>query len=73
MVIFINQIRMKDWSNVLVVLKTTTGGNALKFYASIRLDIRRIGAIKDGDEVIGNQNPGEGSQKIKMAPPFKTG
>src|SRR5690625_5652011 len=55
MVIFINQIRMK----IGVMFgnpETTTGGNALKFYSSVRLDIRRIGAIKRGDEVIGNEN-----------------
>lgn len=69
MVIFINQIRQK-----IGVLfgnpETTTGGNALKFYASVRLDIRRIGAIKDRDAVIGNQTKIK-VVKNKMAPPFK--
>ena len=51
--------------------ETTTGGNALKFYASIRMDIRRIGAIKDRDEVIGNQTRVK-VVKNKLAPPFKT-
>ena len=50
--------------------ETTTGGNALKFYSSVRLDIRRIGAIKDGDEVIGNETRVK-VVKNKMAPPFK--
>lgn len=69
LVIFINQIRMK----IGVMFgnpETTTGGNALKFYASIRLDIRRIGAIKKGDEVIGNQTRVK-VVKNKLAPPFK--
>jgi recombination protein RecA len=69
MVIFINQIRMK----IGVMFgnpETTTGGNALKFYASVRLDIRRIGAIKSGEDVIGNQTRVK-VQKNKMAPPFK--
>jgi recombination protein RecA len=69
MVIFINQIRQK----IGVMFgnpETTTGGNALKFYASIRLDIRRIGAIKDRDEMIGNQTRVK-VVKNKMAPPFK--
>src|SRR2546427_787391 len=69
MVIFINQIRMK----IGVMFgnpETTTGGNALKFYASVRLDIRRIGAIKDRDQVIGNQTRIK-VVKNKMAPPFK--
>jgi len=69
MVIFINQIRMK----IGVMFgnpETTTGGNALKFYASVRLDIRRIGAIKKGDEVIGNQTRVK-VVKNKMAPPFR--
>lgn len=69
MVIFINQIRQK----IGVMFgnpETTTGGNALKFYASIRLDIRRIGALKDRDEVIGNQTRVK-VVKNKMAPPFK--
>jgi recombination protein RecA len=68
-VIFINQIRMK----IGVVFgnpETTTGGNALKFYSSVRLDIRRIGAIKDGQEVIGNRTRVR-VVKNKMAPPFK--
>ena len=69
MVIFINQIRMKI-GVMFGSPETTTGGNALKFYASIRLDIRRIGAIKDGDEVIGNQTRVK-VVKNKMAPPFK--
>jgi hypothetical protein len=62
MVIFINQIRMK----IGVMFgnpETTTGGNALKFYASVRLDIRRIGAIKKGEEVIGNRDPRQGGQE----------
>ena len=70
LVIFINQIRMK----IGVMFgnpETTTGGNALKFYASVRLDIRRIGAIKDRDEVIGNQTRVK-IVKNKVAPPFKT-
>jgi recombination protein RecA len=69
MVIFINQIRMK----IGVMFgnpETTTGGNALKFYASVRLDIRRIGAIKKGDEVIGNQTRVK-VVKNKVSPPFK--
>ena len=69
MVIFINQIRMK----IGVMFgnpETTSGGNALKFYASVRLDIRRIGAIKDRDEVIGNQTRVK-VVKNKVAPPFK--
>jgi recombination protein RecA len=69
MVIFINQIRMK----IGVMFgnpETTTGGQALKFYASVRLDIRRIGAIKDHDQVIGNQTRVK-VVKNKMAPPFK--
>jgi recombination protein RecA len=67
-VIFINQIRMK----IGVVFgnpETTSGGNALKFYASVRLDIRRIGAIKDGQEVVGNRTRVR-VVKNKMAPPF---
>jgi recombination protein RecA len=67
-VIFINQIRMK----IGVVFgnpETTTGGNALKFYSSVRLDIRRIGAIKDGQEVTGNRTRVR-VVKNKMAPPF---
>ena len=69
MVIFINQIRMK----IGVMFgnpETTTGGNALKFYASVRLDIRRIGAIKKADEVLGNQTRVK-VVKNKVAPPFK--
>ncbi len=69
MVIFINQIRQK----IGVMFgnpETTTGGNALKFYSSVRLDIRRIGAIKDRDEVVGNQTRVK-VVKNKMAPPFK--
>jgi recombination protein RecA len=69
MVVFINQIRMK----IGVMFgnpETTTGGNALKFYASVRLDIRRIGAIKKGDEIIGNDTRVK-VVKNKMAPPFK--
>jgi recombination protein RecA len=69
MVIFINQIRMK----IGVMFgnpETTTGGNALKFYASVRLDIRRIGSIKRGDEVIGNETRVK-VVKNKVAPPFK--
>jgi recombination protein RecA len=68
-IIFINQIRMK----IGVVFgnpETTTGGNALKFYSSVRLDIRRIGAIKDGQEVVGNKTRVK-VVKNKMAPPFK--
>ncbi len=67
--IFINQIRMK----IGVVFgnpETTTGGNALKFYASVRMDIRRIGAIKNGQEVMGNRTRVK-VVKNKMAPPFK--
>jgi recombination protein RecA len=71
LVVFINQLRMK----IGVMMpgqspETTTGGNALKFYASVRLDIRRIGAIKKGDEIIGNQTRIK-VVKNKMAPPFK--
>ena len=69
MVIFINQIRMK----IGVMFgnpETTTGGNALKFYASVRLDIRRIGAIKKGDEILGNETRVK-VLKNKVAPPFK--
>ena len=68
-VIFINQIRMK----IGVMFgnpETTTGGNALKFYASVRLDIRRIGQIKDRDEVVGNQTRVK-VVKNKVAPPFR--
>jgi len=69
LVIFINQIRMK----IGVMFgnpETTTGGNALKFYSSVRLDIRRIGAVKDGDEVVGNETRVK-VVKNKVAPPFK--
>jgi recombination protein RecA len=69
-VIFINQIRMK----IGVMFgnpETTTGGNALKFYSSVRLDIRRIGAIKKGDEILGNETRVK-VVKNKVAPPFKT-
>ena len=70
LIIFINQIRMK----IGVMFgnpETTTGGNALKFYASIRMDIRRVGAIKDKDDVIGSQTRVK-IVKNKVAPPFKT-
>jgi recombination protein RecA len=71
MVIFINQLRMK----IGVMMpgqspETTTGGNALKFYASVRLDIRRIGAVKKGEEIVGNQTKIK-VVKNKLAPPFK--
>ncbi len=69
MVIFINQIRMK----IGVMFgnpETTTGGNALKFYASVRLDIRRIGTIKNGEDAVGNQTRVK-VVKNKVAPPFK--
>jgi recombination protein RecA len=69
MVIFINQIRMK----IGVMFgnpETTTGGNALKFYASVRLDIRRVGSIKKGEEVIGSETKVK-VVKNKVAPPFK--
>ncbi len=69
MIIFINQLRMK----ICVMFgnpETTTGGNALKFYASVRLEIRRIGSIKDRDEVVGNQTRVK-VVKNKLAPPFK--
>ncbi len=69
MVIFINQIRMKI-GIMFGNPETTTGGNALKFYASVRLDIRRIGAIKEREQVIGNQTRVK-VVKNKMAPPFK--
>lgn len=68
-VIFINQMRMKI-GVMFGTPDTTTGGNALKFYSSVRLDIRRIGAIKDGDEITGNQTRVK-VVKNKMAPPFK--
>ena len=67
--IFINQIRMK----IGVMFgnpETTTGGNALKFYASVRIDIRRIGSVKEGDEVVGNETRVK-VVKNKVAPPFK--
>jgi recombination protein RecA len=69
MVIFINQIRMKI-GVMFGSPETTTGGNALKFYSSVRLDIRRIGAIKKGDEVVGNQTRVK-VVKNKVSPPFK--
>src|SRR5579871_3138363 len=69
MVIFINQIRMKI-GVMYGSPETTTGGNALKFYASVRLDIRRIGAIKERDQVVGNQTRVK-VVKNKVAPPFK--
>ena len=69
MLIFINQIRMKI-GVMFGSPETTTGGNALKFYSSVRLDIRRIGAIKRGDEVVGNETRVK-VVKNKMAPPFK--
>jgi len=70
MVIFTNQIRSKI-GVMFGSPETTTGGNALKFYASVRLDVRRIGAVKDRDEVTGNQTRVK-VVKNKMAPPFKT-
>ena len=69
MVIFINQIRMKI-GVMFGSPETTTGGNALKFYASVRLDIRRIGAVKKGDEIIGNETRVK-VVKNKVSPPFK--
>jgi recombination protein RecA len=69
LVIFINQIRMKI-GVMFGSPETTTGGNALKFYASVRLDIRRIGSIKKGDEVIGNETKVK-VVKNKVAPPFR--
>jgi len=69
MVIFINQIRMKI-GIMFGSPETTTGGRALKFYASVRLDIRRIGAIKRGDEIVGNQTRVK-VIKNKVSPPFK--
>ncbi|MDH5433426.1 MAG: recombinase RecA [Gammaproteobacteria bacterium] len=69
MVIFINQIRMKI-GVMFGSPETTTGGNALKFYASVRLDIRRIGAVKQGEEIIGNETRVK-VVKNKVAPPFK--
>jgi len=70
MVIFINQIRMKI-GVMFGSPETTTGGNALKFYSSVRLDIRRVGSIKKGDEVIGNETKVK-VVKNKVSPPFKT-
>jgi recombination protein RecA len=70
MVIFINQIRMKI-GVMFGSPETTTGGNALKFYASVRLDIRRTGTIKKGDDAIGNETKVK-VVKNKVAPPFKT-
>ena len=69
MVIFINQIRMKI-GVMFGKPETTTGGNALKFYSSVRLDIRRIGSVKEGDEVIGNETRVK-VVKNKVSPPFK--
>jgi recombination protein RecA len=69
LVIFINQIRMKI-GVMFGSPETTTGGNALKFYSSVRLDIRRTGAIKKGDEVVGNETKVK-VVKNKVAPPFK--
>lgn len=69
MVVFINQIRMKI-GVMFGSPETTTGGNALKFYASVRLDIRRIGSIKDRDAIVGNQTRVK-VVKNKLAPPFK--
>ena len=70
MIFFINQIRMKI-GVMFGSPETTTGGNALKFYSSVRLDIRRIGAVKDRDEIVGNQTKVK-VVKNKVAPPFKT-
>jgi recombination protein RecA len=70
LVIFINQIRMKI-GIMFGNPETTTGGNALKFYASVRIDIRRVGAIKDRDNVVGNETRVK-IVKNKVAPPFKT-
>ena len=70
MVIFINQIRMKI-GVMFGSPETTTGGNALKFYASVRLDIRRIGSIKRGEEIVGNETKVK-VVKNKVSPPFKT-
>ena len=69
--IFINQLREKIGGNSYGLSETTTGGHALKFYASVRLDIRRIGQLKDGDEVIGN-NTRVKVVKNKVAPPFRS-
>jgi recombination protein RecA len=70
-VVFINQIRMKIGTMGYGSPETTTGGNALKFYASVRLDIRRIGSLKDKEEIIGNETKVK-VVKNKMAPPFRT-
>merc|ERR1712195_299980 len=69
MMIFINQIRMKI-GVMFGSPETTTGGNALKFYSSVRLDIRRIGAVKNGDEIVGNETRVK-VVKNKVASPFK--
>jgi len=69
LVIFINQIRMKI-GVMFGSPETTTGGNALKFYSSVRLDIRRIGSVKEGDEVVGNETRVK-VVKNKVSPPFK--
>ncbi|MDO4222540.1 MAG: recombinase RecA [Acinetobacter sp.] len=69
MVVFINQIRMKI-GVMFGSPETTTGGNALKFYASVRLDIRRIGQVKDGEDIVGNETKVK-VVKNKMAPPFR--
>ena len=69
MVVFINQIRMKI-GVMFGSPETTTGGNALKFYASVRLDIRRIGSVKDKEEILGNETRVK-VVKNKMAPPFR--
>ena len=69
-VIFINQIRMKIGMTGYGSPETTTGGNALKFYSSVRLDIRRIASLKQGEEVIGNRTKVK-VVKNKVAPPFK--
>jgi recombination protein RecA len=69
LVVFINQIRMKI-GVMFGSPETTTGGNALKFYASVRLDIRRVGALKDGEKVVGNRTRVR-VVKNKMAPPFR--
>ena len=69
LVIFINQIRLKI-GVMFGSPETTSGGNALKFYSSVRLDIRRIGAIKDRDEIVGNQTRVK-VVKNKVAPPFR--
>ena len=70
MVVFINQIRMKI-GVMFGSPETTTGGNALKFYASVRLDIRRVGSLKKGEEIIGNETRVK-VVKNKVSPPFKT-